>query len=43
MDLKSTNPELVITVAIGGWNFGVDRFTALVQSQSRMEVAYLYI
>ena len=36
--LKQQNPDLKITTALGGWSFGVERFSALVASQSNIEV-----
>ena len=36
--LKQANPDLIITAAVGGWNFGTTRFTAICESEALMEV-----
>jgi len=37
MTLKQANPDLKITAAVGGWNFGTTRFTAVCESPAIME------
>ena len=36
--LKQQNPELKILVAIGGWSFGVEKFTAVSKDLDTMKV-----
>jgi chitinase len=36
-DLKTTNPDLKILIAIGGWNHGSGPFTAMVSTQSNID------
>ena len=33
MDLKNINPDLKVTLALGGWNHGSEPFTFMVQSK----------
>jgi len=35
--LKQQNPSLTVTAAVGGWNFGTTRFTAVVENQAIMQ------
>jgi len=37
MTLRQANPDLIITAAVGGWNFGTTRFTAVCESKAIME------
>ena len=39
MALKQSNPNLVVTAAVGGWNFGTTRFTAVCENEAIMEVS----
>ena len=36
--LKQANPELKIIAAVGGWNFGTERFTAVCRDEASMRV-----
>lgn len=36
MILKQTNPSLKISAAVGGWNFGTERFTAVCKDENTM-------
>ena len=36
-DRKTTNPDLKILIAIGGWNHGSGPFTAMVSTQSNID------
>lgn len=36
LTLKQSNPDLLITAAVGGWNFGTARFTAVCASEGNM-------
>nr|NP_001108099.1 chitinase precursor [Ciona intestinalis]BAF74591.1 chitinase [Ciona intestinalis] len=35
---KQTNPDLLITAAVGGWNFGTERFTAVCENEANMRM-----
>ena len=37
IELKNTNPDLKILLAIGGWNHGSGPFTAMVSNQSNID------
>jgi len=43
LTLKQTNPDLIVTVAVGGWNFGTDRFTAVCKDEATMKVRSLVV
>ncbi|XP_073474102.1 acidic mammalian chitinase-like [Aquarana catesbeiana] len=36
--LKKQNPDLLILLAIGGWNFGVQKFTAMASSATNRQI-----
>ncbi|XP_048353583.1 acidic mammalian chitinase-like [Sphaerodactylus townsendi] len=36
--LKKSNPDLITLLAIGGWNFGTDRFTTMVSTGANRKI-----